>query len=169
MSGNLKSKIEALLFVSGDEMTIRRLSRVLEDASEQDIETALAELVEEYRSRGVHVLVKGGKVQMVTAPEHAELLGALVKSHLTEELTPATLETLACVAYHEPIAKTEIDSLRGVNCIISLRSLAMRGLVEKGKNDMYQVSLDFLKKLGVEKVSDLPDYDVFHNVPAQSD
>lgn len=162
------SKIEAILFVSGEEMSIQKIKKAIGgDTTEEEIEAEIGKLQEAYQGRGVRILMKDGKAQMVSAPECAEVIHALVKSHLTEELTPAALETLACIAYREPIAKQEIDELRGVNSIFSLRSLLMRGLIEKTKRgddartEYYRVTLDLLKKMGVEKVTDLPDYDVF--------
>ncbi|MCR4323000.1 MAG: SMC-Scp complex subunit ScpB [Candidatus Azambacteria bacterium] len=162
------SKIEAILFVSGEEMSVQKIQKALgNDISEEEVVEQIKKLQEAYQGRGVRIISKDGRVQMVSAPEYAEVIHALVRSHLTEELTPAALETLACIAYREPIAKQEIDELRGVNSIFSLRSLLMRGLIEKTKkNDdaqmnYYRVTLDFLKKLGVEKITDLPDYDVF--------
>ncbi len=159
MSEQLKSQIESVLFVSGDAVSIRRLKQLFPAAGEEEIRSAVEALQEEYRARGVRVAAKDDRVQMVSAPEHAALVGLFVKSHLSEELTPAALETLACVAYREPIAKVEVDELRGVNSVFSLRSLMMRGLVEKTKDETYRVTLDFLKKLGLERVSDLPDYE----------
>lgn len=165
---SITSKIEAILFVSGDEISIDALQKALgENITEEEILAQLSVLQEAYRGKGVRIIMKDGKAQMVSAPEYAEIIQAFVKSHLTEELTPAALETLACIAYREPIAKQEIDELRGVNSIFSLRSLLMRGLIEKTKKeddartDHYRVTLDFLKKLGVEKITDLPEYDVF--------
>lgn len=156
---DLKSKLESLLFISGDELSVRRFQHLLPDVKKEELLAALGQLQEEYRTRGVRILIKDEKAQMVTAPENGEWVGELVKSHLAEELTPAALETLACIAYREPITKAEIDDLRGVNSIFSLRALAMRGLIEKTKDDGYRVTIDFLKKLGVEKISDLPGYE----------
>ncbi|MBI3685080.1 SMC-Scp complex subunit ScpB [Candidatus Azambacteria bacterium] len=156
---DLTSKIESILFISGDAVHMRRLRQLLPDAPEEQIREAVAALAREYQKRGVRVFMKDDRVQMVTAPENAGLVDALVKSHLTEELTPAALETLSCVAYREPITKAEIDDIRGVNSIFSLRALMMRGLVKKSKDDAYRVTIDFLKKLGIENISDLPDYE----------
>lgn len=165
---DIPSKIEAILFVSGEEMNIQKIRKALGgDITEEEILRQIGKLQEAYQGKGIRIIMKDGNVQMVSAPELAEVIHTLVKSHLTEELTPAALETLACIAYREPIAKQEIDELRGVNSIFSLRSLLMRGLIEKTKKEndarteYYRVTLDFLKKLGIEKITDLPEYDVF--------
>lgn len=164
----IASKIEAILFVSGEEMSVQKIKKTLgDDVAEEEVIAEIEQLQKAYQGKGIRILMKDGKVQMVSAPEHAQVIHALVKSHLTEELTPAALETLACIAYREPIAKQEIDELRGVNSIFSLRALLMRGLIEKTKKeddartDYYRVTLDLLKKLGLEKITDLPDYGVF--------
>lgn len=166
----LSSRIESLLFVSGDPLTVAKIKRALgEDVSEEEITLCIKALQKEYAHRGVHILEKDGAVQMASSPHNAPLIESFVKSQLAEELTPAALETLACIAYKEPISKVEIDELRGVNSIFSLRSLLMRGLIEKTKMKgkegdehaviYYRTTLDFLKKLGIEKVNELPQYD----------
>jgi len=144
-------------------LSITKIRRVLGDAiSDTEIVAAIKELQAGYAKRGIRVLLKDGMAQMVSSPENAPLVASLVKSHMAEELTPAALETLAAICYREPIAKADIDELRGVNSIFSLRSLLMRGLIEKTKEHgvpHYRTTLDFLKKLGIESVHDLPNYD----------
>lgn len=168
----LSSQIESLLFVSGDPLTLTKIKHALGDKiTNEEIVSCIIQLQDEYKHRGIHIIEKDGVIQMVSSPINAHLIESFVKSQLAEELTPAALETLACIAYKEPISKVEIDELRGVNSIFSLRSLLMRGLIEKskikGKEDnehalvFYKTSLDFLKKLGIEKVSELPHYDEF--------
>ena len=96
----IASKIEAILFVSGEEMSVQKIRKTLGDeVAESEIIAEIEKLQEAYQGKGIRILMKDGKVQMVSAPEHAEVIHALVKSHLTEELTPAALETLACIAY----------------------------------------------------------------------
>lgn len=155
----LKAKIESLLFVIGEETTIAKIQKALgDDVSPDDVRAGIEALRDDYRERGIRIVIKDDAVQMVSAPEHAEIIQTLVKSQLDEELTPAALETLACIAYREPITKVAIDELRGVNSVFSLRSLLMRGLIEK-HDDHYRVTVDFLKKMGLEKIADLPQYD----------
>lgn len=165
---SIASKIEAILFVSGEEMSLQKIMKALGgDISKEEILAHINALQEAYQGKGIRIIMKDERAQMVSAPEYAEIIQVLVRSHLADELTPATRETLACIAYREPIAKQEIDELRGVNSIFSLRSLLMRGLIEKTKKgddasiEYYRVTLDFLKKLGIETITDLPDYDVF--------
>lgn len=155
----IKAKIESLLFVIGEETTIAKIQKALgEQVSLEDIQVSIEALRNEYRERGIRIVMKDDAAQMVSAPENADIIQTLVKSQLDEELTPAALETLACIAYREPITKVMIDELRGVNSVFSLRSLLMRGLIEK-HDDHYQVTVDFLKKMGLEKIADLPQYE----------
>lgn len=164
---NLKSKIESLLFICGDEISIKDIQKNIDNASEESIRQAIELLARDYRGRGVRIMMKDDKIQMVSAPENAEIISKLLKSQLTEQLSQAALETLACIAYREPISKIEIDELRSVNSIFSLRNLNIRGLIEKtsppenGNQKLiyYKTTLDFLKKLGIEKVGDLPYYE----------
>ncbi len=159
--GTLKSKIESLLFISGDPLSIKKISKILKEP-ETKIKKELELLTEEYKDRGIVILLKNNKVQMVSNPENSDLVEKFVHSQLSEDLTPAALETLAVVAYKEPISREDIDKIRGVNSVFSLRALLMRGLVEKTQKDdveYYKTSLDFLKKLGISKVSELPEYE----------
>jgi len=156
----IKSKIESLLFVIGEETTVAKIQKALgENVSPEDIQAGIEALRDEYREKGIRIVMKDDTIQIVSAPENADIIQALVKSQLDEELTPAALETLACIAYREPITKAVIDELRGVNSVFSLRALMMRGLIEK-HDDHYRVTIDFLKKLGIERIADLPQYDI---------
>jgi len=167
---NLKSKIESILFVYADPMTTKKLSKILE-VKEKEVKECIAELIDDYKDKGVNVLEKDGKVQMVSSEKNSEIIEKLVQSSLSEELTPAALETLAVVSYKEPISRSDIDEIRGVNSIFSLRTLLMRGLIEKNQSGtgdkrevFYKTTLDFLKKLGINSVEQLPQYDELSGV-----
>jgi segregation and condensation protein B len=114
------------------------------------------------------LLLRNGKVQLVTKPEHHELVSQFLKEEMTEELTPASLETLAIIAYMGPVPRAKIDYLRGVNSLFTLRSLRLRGLIERisdpenSNGFLYQASFDLLKHLGVPKEAQLPEYEKFH-------
>ncbi len=161
---DLKSKIESILFVVGDPISIKKIVKIL-GVSEKEFKEHLIQLQKDYQDKGINILEKDSKIQMVSAPKNSKIITSLVQSSLSEELTPATLETLAVISYKEPISRQEIDEIRGVNSIFSLRALLMRGLIEKHqsgkekKDQYYKTSLDFLKKLGISKVSELPQYE----------
>lgn len=159
-----KHLIENLIFVSGEPISIKKLSQILEIEEGQASE-AIKELKEDIKNRGLRIIEKDGKVQMVTAPEAGSYVEKFIGGNLKEDLSEAALETLAAISYLGPVSKYEIEDLRGVNCAFTLRNLLIRGLIERVENPsnsritLYKTSFDFLKKMGVEKEDDLPDYE----------
>lgn len=159
----LKQEIESILFVTGEAVSEKKLAKVL-GKSEEEIKQALEELRNDYHDRGIVVLQKEDEWQFGTAPEHTSLIEDLVKSEFTEELSRVALETLTIVAYRGPLARSELDFIRGVNSSFMLRSLLLRGLVERVENPkdarsyLYKISFDFLKHLGITRVEELPHY-----------
>lgn len=162
----LKSVIESLLFISGEPIRISKLSKIIE-VSKEDMENAIMMLVAEYASsgRGIAIIRKEDEIQMATNPDNAEFVDKIVKSDLQETLSNASLEVLSIIAYRGPITRTEIEAIRGVNCTYTLRNLLMRGLIERTENQkdlrgyVYNISFEFLKKLGIENIKKLPDYE----------
>ena len=113
---------------------------------------------------GVQLVQAGNELQMTTNPDVAEIIKKFLKDDITGELTPASLETLTVVAYRGPITKPELEQIRGVNCSLIIRNLLIRGLItfETNKNsgqNSYEVTIDFLKHLGLNNVKELPDYE----------
>jgi len=166
----LKSRLESLLFVSGKPVSFRKLKNILNIKKSKEIVGILNAINNEYQenSRGLRILLKSDSAQLVTAPENAGFVQKLVTSELQEDLSKAALETLSIIAYRGPISRSDIEMIRGVNCIYILRSLLIRGLISKraAKNDarmsVYEVSLDLLKHLGASSVNELPNYDELH-------
>jgi len=162
----IKSAIESLLFVSGEPIKISKISKIIE-VSKEDAENALMLLAGDYSSqkRGIAILRKEDEVQMATSPDNAEYVDRVVKSDLQETLSNAALEVLSIIAYRGPISRMEIEAIRGVNCTYTLRNLMMRGLIERIDNPkdlrgyIYKISFEFLKKLGIDNVNKLPDFD----------
>lgn len=160
----LKYRLESLLFVSARALSLRQLSELV-TVSIEEIEAALLELATEYETsgRGLRLSCVAEKWQMVTAPENAVDIQMLAGQETGGELSRPSLEALTVIAYRGPIAKTHLDAIRGVNCALILRNLSVRGLVESQQGAdgdiYYNVSLDFLRHLGVSEVSQLPDYD----------
>ncbi len=162
---SLSAKIESLLFVSPEPVALPRLVKAT-GAKKAEIEAAIKTLSDKYRQAkdgGISLVGNGGNYQLVTAAANAGLVADWLKSDLSGELTEPSLETLTIIAYRGPMTKPEIELIRGVNCSLILRNLLMRGLVEKeesGKHlPQYSVTVEFLRFLGVSRVSDLPDYD----------
>lgn len=171
---NQLSVLESILFVVGKPLGIERLAKTLA-ISEDDVLDLAKQLAERYKSlnTGLRLLIASKEVQMVTAPENAEVVGKFIKDEFDENLTGAALETLAIIAYRGLVSRAEIDQIRGVNSTYILRSLFIRGLIERTENPkrkssyLYQTSLEFLKHIGLEKNDELPDYQKFKEIQNQ--
>ena len=173
-SGMRVAALEAFLFLYGEPVTVARIAKALRN-TEAEIQDAVGELERELTDerRGIFILKKEDSVQLATKPAFADLLERLVKDELREELTPAALETLALVAYAGPIARSEIDYVRGVNSSYILRALCMRGLIERSSDPehtlayRYRPSFEFLRYVGVKAAEALPEYERIQSVVAQ--
>lgn len=162
----LFSKIEAVLFVSGEPLAFARLAKILGTSKKEVLEgvQALQERLSASEEAGLSVIVNGEAVELATKKEHAPLLEALAKSTLQERLSQAALEVLAIVAYRAPITRAHIEAIRGVNCSFTLRNLLLRGLIDRRENPddareyVYEPSFAFLEKLGLGSVKNLPEY-----------
>ncbi len=162
---SLNSKIESLLFISAKPMSARELSGIFKK-EEDEVKKAGDELVDTYKNdkRGIQIVKIGSKYQMVSSPENANFVQEFIKDETTGELSRPSLETLTIIAYRGPIAKLDLDRIRGVNCSLILRNLLLRGLVESREDKergetFFTVSFDFLRFLGINNVSELPDYE----------
>jgi len=166
----LKSQIESIFFISTKPLTVKEISKKLKKADikagKKEIKQELSELIEEYNveSKGIHIINVDDKFQMVTNPKNKELIDKMVKLERTGDLTQPSIETLTIIAYRGPIAKAELEQIRGVNCGLILRNLMIRGLVEMEIDqitgqEIYNITPEFLKYLGINKVDELPDYD----------
>lgn len=168
----LISIIESLLFVYGEPMSAEKLAKVA-DAKKEDVIRALDDLSVAYEGRGLVLLEKEGKYQLGTRPENAPYVEKLVKSDFSEELSKAALETIAIIAYKGPLARADIEFVRGVNSSFTLRNLMLRGLIERVENPkdarayLYKVSFEFLHYLGVAKVEELPGFEEFTAKPIE--
>ncbi len=154
--------VESLLFVAPEAVKIETLAGALDETPER-IEGVLAELMAGQAYRGVRVQRLGERVQMVTAPEAAAAVERFLGLDLTTRLSPAALETLAIIAYKQPVTRAQIDELRGVASDGVLRTLIHRGLVEQGERleqagrpFQFRTSFDFLQHFGLQSLDDLP-------------
>ena len=163
----LISVLESILFVSGEQVKKTKLLKILE-VKKEELDEAIRILGEKYLApqSGLSLIEKGEEIQLVSRPENADVIEILVKAELQDSLSNAAMEVASIIAYRGPISKTEIEAIRGVNCAYTLRSLLLRGLIERNDNPndtrgyVYVISFDFLKKLGVENVKKLPEYDI---------
>jgi segregation and condensation protein B len=160
----LARNIEALLFYKGEPMKRVALAKAL-GVAEEALDEPLAALAEGLATRGIRLLREGEYVALLTAPECAPLLEALRKEELEGPLGKAGLETLAIVIYHGPLSKVDIEYIRGVNSSSTLRSLLMRGLIEKVDNPndkrsfLYRPTPELPAHLGLTSSSEAPRYE----------
>lgn len=160
------SAIESILFMSGEPLSVARLVTVLE-ISEEEVLRGLEGLMKKYEAPagGLSLVRKDDQVQLVTKSENAPFIENFTKSAMQESLSKPALEVLSVIAYRGPIARSEIEAIRGVNCNVTLRNLMMRELIERKENEddargyLYSISFQFLKELGLQSAADLPDYE----------
>lgn len=165
MAENLKNQIEGLLFISHKPLSAAEIAKLIE-VKTPEVEQALATLAKEYEAKkgGIQFLALGDKYQLATAGSVAPVVKKFIKSEVTGELSRPSLEALTIIAYRGPIAKAELELIRGVNCSLIIRNLLMRGLVEAKEDKVrkeifYQITFDFLKFLGLSQVAELPDFE----------
>jgi len=161
---SLKSQLESLLFVAIKPLAVKELAD-LTSAKAKEVETALEELNNDYQAgeRGLALIKNNSHYQITTAADNSELVQDFLKDETSSELSQPSLEALTIIAYRGPIAKLELDRIRGVNCSLIIRNLLLRGLIEekfnKSKEEYYYtVTPDFIRFLGLHSVADLPDY-----------
>ncbi|MGC8825976.1 MAG: SMC-Scp complex subunit ScpB [Anaerolineae bacterium] len=166
--------IEAVLFVADEPVSVERLAATLM-VDQEMVEQALDILREQCAARGVRLQRKGHRVQMVTAPETAEVVERFLGLDVTSRLSPAALETLAIVAYRQPITRAEVDAIRGVQSDSVLRTLVSRGLIEEvgrleqaGRPILYGTTFEFLQYFGLEDLSQLPPLEPEGSAPAEA-
>jgi segregation and condensation protein B len=161
---HIKSVLESLLFVAGKPLTLKDFSKFLA-LPEETISPLLLTLIEERKTSGVVVLESSEGFQMSTNPSNSTQVKNFLNADLREKLTDATVEVLGIIAYRQPISKAEIEAIRGVNSQYSLRTLLIRGLIEKTPNpqdsrsSLYQTTTEFLQHMGINSVNDLPEFE----------
>ena len=162
----LLSKIEALLFVAGDDgMSAKQLAQLLE-LDLMDIEAGLSELASqynEYEERGITLKEMAGMFQLTTKSSVAETIQKLVENPASQVLTNASVEVLAIIAYKQPITRAEIEDLRGVKSERPIQTLAARALIQEvgrvegvGRAILYGTTKEFLNYFGLKDLSELP-------------
>jgi segregation and condensation protein B len=156
--------LEAILFVSDEPMTAGTLAQAIE-RGRREVEALLAGLQAEYEARSSGIVLRevGGGWRLMTSPDAAPYVEQFVVSSRHARLTRASLETLAVVAYKQPVTRHQVSSIRGVNSDGVLRALAERGLAaEVGRDDgpgravLYGTTGEFLERLGLPSLADLP-------------
>lgn len=168
-SGSLKGALEAMLLVSSDPVSASSLASVLGIAP-GEAASLLAELKVEYEEaeRGFQLREVAGGWRLFTHPAHHDQVEALVLSWDTQKLSQAALETLAVIAYHQPVTRETVKGIRGVNSDGVISSLVDKGLVremgrdpQRGQAIIYGTTTAFLEKFGLRSTKDLPDLEQF--------
>ena len=163
-SENLQAQIEGLLFVSSGLVGINQLAKTL-GVSESTIETALEMMENHYKTadHGLRLMRVKSRVQLTTAPEISSTIELFLDLETTTTLSQAALETLAIIAYKQPVTRPEVDVIRGVNSDGVMRTLLSKGLVEElgradspGRPIFYGTSPEFLQYFGLESLDMLP-------------
>ena len=161
----LKAVLEGLLFVVGDDgLTIDQIEDILE-ISESDCKDLILELKKDYenKDRGIRINYLGNSFKLTTKPEHKHYYEKLLLNGETNTLSTSAIETLAIVAYNEPITRLKVDMIRGVQSGPLIRKLAAKGLLEEcgrsnepGHPILYKTSNEFLDYFGLKDISELP-------------
>lgn len=168
---NKIAELEALLFIHGEPIDTEKAAKILGVKDEEFLSllSGLEEVLKE-ENRGLTLVYDGNRIQLATKPAFGSILGQFIKEELSEDLTPASLETLSIISYLGPISRSRLEYLRGVNSFFTLRSLMLRGLIERFQDPkkhntfLYKPSFDLLRHLGLNKINELPEFDKFKSV-----
>ena len=161
---NIKSALEAILFAAGEPVPAARISLILEK-DEETVWDAARELSEQYEKegRGIRILKLDKALQMCSAPEYAAVIGKTLEQRKPPMLSQPALETLAVVAYFQPVTRAYIDQVRGVDSSYTVGVLIDRGLIERcgkldvpGRPSLLRTTDVFLRTMGISELSQLP-------------
>lgn len=169
--------LESLLFAAGAPVALKRLVEIVNGPTVREVKLALARLSDEYAhgQRGIHLVAVAGGYQFRTVPENAEWVRALLRER-PARLGRAALETLAVVAYRQPVTRADIEAVRGVDADSSLNSLLAKRLIKiagrkesVGRPLMYATTPEFLEVFGLKDLAELPVLKEFGPVPEGED
>lgn len=162
---DLKGVLEGILFVLGDDgATVKQLTEILE-IDKEELKKLIIELKNDYEKddRGIRLSILGDAFKLTTKKEHKDYYCKLIENPGSNTLSQAALETLAIIAYNQPITRVEIDEMRGVNNIQMIRKLIAKGLIKEagkstmpGRPNLYATTSEFLDYFGLSSISELP-------------
>lgn len=165
----MKSAIEALLFVSGEPLTIKDLSNSLE-VPPKTISNILNEMILDYEEekRGIKLISINGEYQLVTKAENSDYIQKLLKKNKRQSLSQASLESLAIIAYKQPITRVDIDEIRGVKSESAISKLLEKDLIKEvgrlevpGRPILFGTTEEFLRQFGLKELNELPSLDLY--------
>ncbi|MBZ4646826.1 MAG: segregation and condensation protein [Petroclostridium sp.] len=160
----IESIIEGILFASGDAVHIEKLSDILQ-IDKNTLRSIMNRMMDyySYERRGIQIIEIDNCYQLCTRPEYYEYIRKLVEPKHKQGLSNAALETLAIIAYNQPVTRSDIEQIRGVNCDSALNRLLDRGLIEEkgrldapGKPILYRTTREFLRCFGLRSLEELP-------------
>lgn len=166
----IKSAIESLIFISNKPLLIDDLKKLFTDLGATEIRAIVEALKKEYEERfsGMRIMEIAGGFQMVTTPENAAVIKDFYKIKHTEKLTGPSLETLAIIAYKQPVTRIDIEAIRGVNCDGVVKSLLEKNLIRImgrkeviGRPFVYGTTRFFLDYFGLKSLTELPKIEEF--------
>lgn len=173
-----KAVLEGLLFVVGEEgLTLEQIEDVL-GINEDESKELLKNLKREYEEdgRGLRIDFLGNRFKLTTKYEHREYYQKLIENPETNVLSQAALETLAIIAYNEPITRVQVDALRGIGSSQMIRKLVAKGFIKEvgrselpGRPILYETTSEFLDYFGLSTIDDLPDMNQFIEEADESD
>lgn len=167
---NLKAVIEALLFASEKPLTFEQIKDALDNIGTDEIRKNIEELRDEYEktNRGIRIVEIAGGFQMITAPVFVSFLKKLYKKQRPEKLSLPALETLAIVAYKQPVTRREIEAIRNVNVDGMIKGLLDKALIRvtgrkkaPGRPKVYGTTRQFLEHFGLRSLDELPKIEEF--------
>ena len=175
----LKSILEAILFAASEPISLEQFQDTLPDLDKRAIRRGLAELREDYQEmdRSFHLVEIANGYQICTRPEYSEWIQKFYTRQVRVTLSPSALETLAIVAYKQPVTRADVAAIRGVNSDSVLNSLLEKGLVriagrKEGRSLLFSTTDEFLQQFGLKDASELPSLDEIDellNTPNGSD
>ncbi|MVX65809.1 segregation/condensation protein B [Clostridium chromiireducens] len=166
---SLKSAIEALLFASGEPLSLQELVNHLEE-KDKFVEILIQEMIEEYEvsSRGIKIICIKGNYQLVTKAENSDYIQKLLKKNKRQSLSQASIESLAIIAYKQPITRIDIDEIRGVKSDSAIQRLIEKELIKEvgrlevpGRPILYGTTDEFLRQFELSDLKQLPSLDLF--------
>lgn len=166
----IKSIIESLLFVSGDPLSIKDITNALE-SNIKIVKEVLDEMLLEYDNdkRGIKLISINGEYQLVTKAENGDYIQKLLKKNKRQSLSQASLESLAIIAYKQPITRVDIDEIRGVKSESAMQRLMEKDLIREvgrlevpGRPILFGTTEEFLRQFGLRELNELPSLDIYN-------
>ncbi len=175
---NLKSAVEAIIFASERPVTVEQLKKVLDSPGSEEVRKIVGELKSEYetQNRGFRIVEIAGGFQMITCAAFAPFLKKLYKDRSVDKLSKPALESLAIIAYKQPLTKAEIESLRNVNVDGVMKNLVDKNLIRicgrkkiPGRPFVFGTTRQFLEHFGLKSLEDLPKFEDFINLEVKNE